>query len=350
LNLREIVLQPVALSDEAQFQQLMQAHHYLGALRKIGNTLWYVATWQGQWLALLSFSSAAWKCAARDSWIGWDFRHQYDRLHLAANNSRFLILPDHHYPNLASRILSLCERRIALDWQERFGHAVLLLETFVDPCHFQGTIYRASNWLFVGNTRGFQRTREGYSDTARSPKLVFIRPLRTDTQALLSQPVLKPAYQHGASKIMISADTMRALPDFFVDISDPRRKQGRRHPLPAVLSIATAATLCGMRGYKAMSDWAQSLGQKARARFGCCVRDRHYFVPSESIIRDVLVRVDPVHLDRAFQRWNAVYGEIDEGLAIDGKTMCNAIDAEGRQTHIISAIGHQTQTCLAQKK
>jgi hypothetical protein len=99
----------------------MEAYHYLGALPKIGHTLWYVATWNGQWLALLSFSAAAWKCSARDTWIGWDFRHQYDRLHLVANNSRFLILPEHHVPSLASRVLALCERRLPGDWRERFG-------------------------------------------------------------------------------------------------------------------------------------------------------------------------------------------------------------------------------------
>ena len=146
LNLREIILRPVAVTEEARFQALLQAHHYLGSLPKIGHTLWYVATWRDQWLALLSFCAPAWKCAARDRWIGWDFRLQYDRLHLIANNARFLILPGHHYPNLASRILSLCERRLAQDWPARFNHPLWLLETFVDPRYFHGTIYRAANW------------------------------------------------------------------------------------------------------------------------------------------------------------------------------------------------------------
>ncbi len=83
----------------------MQKHHYLGALPKISETLWYVATFGDQWVALLSFPAAALKCSARDRWIGWDFRHQYDRLKLLTNNSRFLILPDRHFPNLTSRIL-----------------------------------------------------------------------------------------------------------------------------------------------------------------------------------------------------------------------------------------------------
>ena len=85
----------------------MQAHHYLGSLAKIGETLWYVATYVGEWVALLSFFSAALKCAARDRWIGWNFRRQYSRLNLLTNNSRFLILPAWHYPNLASKTLSL---------------------------------------------------------------------------------------------------------------------------------------------------------------------------------------------------------------------------------------------------
>jgi hypothetical protein len=149
--------------------------------------------------------------------------------------------------------------------------------------------------------------------------------------------------------MMLSAEHMGCLPDFFADIPDPRRGQGRRHPLPAVLAIAAGATLCGMCGYKAISQWAQDLGQKARARFRCCYRDRRYEVPSRTVIREVLTRVDPEALDRALQRWNAQHAD-DEGLAIDGKTLCNAIDAEGRQAHILGVVGHQSQTCHTQKK
>ena len=149
---------------------------------------------------------------------------------------------------------------------------------------------------------------------------------------------------------MLSAQQMQSLPNFFADISDPRRAQGRRHRLSTVLAIAAGATLCGMRGYLAISDWAKSLGQKARQRFGCRCQNRRYIVPSLSIIRDVLIRVDPVHLDRALQRWNQAYGQEDETLAMDGKTMCNAIDDQGRQTHIMSVIGHQSKTCYTQKK
>ena len=100
MNLKEVQVRPVRSSEERRYQQLMQQHHYLGSLPKISETLWYIALWDDQWVALLSFSASALKCAARDRWIGWDFRHQYGRLKLIVNNSRFLILPDWHLPNL----------------------------------------------------------------------------------------------------------------------------------------------------------------------------------------------------------------------------------------------------------
>lgn len=350
MNLKEISLQPIPASEQKEFQSLMQAHHYLGALPKIGDTLWYVAKQQGKWLALLSFSAAAWKCAARDQWIGWSYRYQYDRLHLVANNSRFLILPDAHYPNLASRLLSLCERRISADWQHHFGYPLLLLETFVDPEYFHGTLYHASNWIHVGNTRGFRRTRKGYSSTAHHPKKVFVRPLRRHTRARLSQAILNPYYCHGAPKIMMTAEHMRSLPHFFNDIPDPRREQGRRHSLSCILALAAGAVLCGMEGYKAISEWADDLGQKARARFRCRLRKGYYSVPSRTTFRETLIRVSPEALEQALQGWNEQFAEEDEGLAIDGKTMCNAYDEEGRQTHILGVVGHQTGRCHTKKK
>jgi len=228
LDFHDVLVRPVHPTEEQRFQQLMQKHHYLGALPKISETIWYVATWDDQWVALMVFSAAALKCAARDRWIGWDFRHRYDRLKLVTNNSRFLILPQWHITNLGSRVLSLCQKRICSDWKKIFAHPLLLLETFVDPARFHGTVYKAANWSHVGLTKGFRRTGRGYSCAAQSPKMIFVKPLKSNTQALLSQCILKPSYRTGGSKIMLNADQMRSLPDFFSDIPAPRRAQGRR--------------------------------------------------------------------------------------------------------------------------
>ena len=148
----------------------------------------------------------------------------------------------------------------------------------------------------------------------------------------------------------LSAKQMRSLPDFFACITDPRRPQGRRHRLCTILGIAAGATLCGMRGYKAIYDWAEGLGPKARERFACRCENGRRVVPSEYVIRDLLVRIDPAELDYAIRGWNEVYGAKEETLAIDGKTMCNAIDEHGRRTHIMSVVGHESNNCYAQKK
>jgi Domain of unknown function (DUF4338)/DDE_Tnp_1-associated len=350
IDLNQICVRPVSASEELRYRELMQRHHYLGDLAKIGHTLWYVATYGQEWVALLSFSASALKCADRDRWIGWDFRHQYGRLKLIANNSRFLILPDWHCPNLGSKVLALCERRIGSDWRRYFDQPLLLLETFVDTTRYRGTVYRAANWICLGQTQGSRRIPGGYSAREGSPKLIFVRALHEHAQSELSRPILQPHYRLESPKMMLAAEHMCALPTYFKDIPDPRRAQGRRHPLHVVLAIAAGATLCGMDGYKAIAGWAKDLGRKARERFGCRIENRQRLVPSESIIRDVLVRVDPEALDRALQRWNADFGQSDQSLAIDGKTMCNAIDEQGRQTHIMSVVGHETAQCYTQKK
>jgi hypothetical protein len=349
LQLEDISVRPITKQEVSHYNDLMQAHHYLGASRPIGETLRYVALYQKQWVALISFSSAALKCAARDQWIGWSYRHQFDRLNLVTNNSRFLILPQWHYPNLASRTLSLCQKRLPVDWIEHFHHPLLLLETFVDPAHFQGTLYKAANWQQLGMTQGYSRLAKVYQANS-SPKMIFVYALQRNAQRLLSKPVLTPNYQYGVPKLMLTADQMKTLPELFSRIADPRRAQGRRHRLSTILAIATGAILCGRVGYKGIAEWAQSLGQDARGRFNCSYKQGAYKVPSESAIRNVLIKISPEALDHALRQWSARYALHDESLAIDGKTMRSAIDSDGKQTHIMSAIGHQSLACYTQKK
>ena len=169
----------------------------------------------------------------------------------------------------------------------------------------------------LGLTQGYRRTKEGYSALAEvAPKRVFVRPLCRDARVQLTHPE-RDRFQltGGVPKIMLNAEQMRQLPQCFKTIPDPRRSQGRRHRLsnvlstlaPAVLGIAAGATLCGMRGYKAMSNWADALGQQGRERFGCRLENGRYVVPSEFVIRDCLVmcfqllhqRIEPGTLDRA---------------------------------------------------
>jgi hypothetical protein len=144
---------------------------------------------------------------------------------------------------------------------------------------------------------------------------------------------------------MLTAEHKRTFPEFFLNIPDLRRKQGQRHSMPCILALATGAVMCGMVGYKAIGSWPEDLGQKARARFGCRKCNGYYSVPSRTNFRETLIAFNPEQLDLALQGWNEQFADADEGLAVDGKTLCNAIDDDGLQTHILGVVGHQTGRC-----
>jgi hypothetical protein len=133
----------------------MRRHHYLAASPNISDTLWYVASWGEEWVALVSFSASALKCAARDRLIGWDFRQRYRLLKLVVNNSRFLILPEWHAPNAGSRVLAPCQRRVGRDWEAALGQGVVWLETFVDPERFRGRFIGRRTGSVWGTRVGF---------------------------------------------------------------------------------------------------------------------------------------------------------------------------------------------------
>lgn len=154
--------------------------HYLGYRGTVGENLQYrVMDKQGRLLAALLFGSAAWKCAARDGWIGWNAQQRRQSLQLITNNMRFLILPWVEVRHLASWVLSRVLRRLSADWEGKYGHPILLVETYVERQRFAGTCYRAANWVPVGTTTG--RSRQDRDHTIEVPaKDIYLYPLRGD--------------------------------------------------------------------------------------------------------------------------------------------------------------------------
>ncbi len=173
-------------AEQAEWDRLMDSHHYLGFRGMVGGGLRHVAeTPDGVWVALLGWCAGAFKVTARDKWIGWAREVQFRRLHLVANNCRFLVLPQGRMPNLASRVLSLSLRRLSKDMEASFGHPVLLAETFVDPSRFKRSCYRAANWRLLGETRGYARSAGGWVAHGQ-PKQVLVYPLHPEAQSALS--------------------------------------------------------------------------------------------------------------------------------------------------------------------
>lgn len=142
----------------------------------------------------MEFSAAAWKCAPRDQWIGWSALQREAGLAGIANNSRFLILPWVEFPQLASCVLGQIARRIAADWQAKYGHPVALLETFVEAGRFRGTCNRAANWQRRGSSTG--RSRQDRHGTLRVPvKDVYAYPLGADPRKGPDQQRAEPIWQ-----------------------------------------------------------------------------------------------------------------------------------------------------------
>jgi hypothetical protein len=150
IRLRQVRRTP----DEKLFNSLIEQYHYLGYTQPVGEHLKYIAYVDEQPIGCLAFSSAAFGLNARDHFIGWEPATRDRNRHLLAYNTRFLLLPWVKVKFLASHLLARCARQIASDWQSLYHHPVYWLETFVDTELFKGTCYQATNWIFLGQTKG----------------------------------------------------------------------------------------------------------------------------------------------------------------------------------------------------
>ena len=166
-----------------QWRMYVGTYHKLGDPRVLGSQLRYMITSEGRDIGCLLFSASSWALAPREEWIGWTAEDKKSRLHLIANNSRFLLFPWVQVNCLASRSLSMAARRIQRDWLERYCYAPVLLETFVDS-PYKGTSYKASNWIYLGETKGRGRN-DRYNEYALTKKSIYALPLQRDFREVL---------------------------------------------------------------------------------------------------------------------------------------------------------------------
>ena len=156
------------------WNDLMDRYHYLGSGPLCGAQLRYlIRSEKHGWIGGFSFSGAAWSLHARDQWIGWDRELREKNLNQVVANSRFLVVPQWRVPHLASHVLGLAMKRLRADWRSRYGYEPVLAETFIDKERFEGTCYRAANWIEVGQTQG--RGRQDAMHCKRSSVKRIIR-------------------------------------------------------------------------------------------------------------------------------------------------------------------------------
>ena len=174
---------------KAAVEQAKEArHHYLGDKTLAGARMRYtVHDRDGRPLSPCSaFSTAAWRLAPRDRFIGWTPQLREKNLPLVAGNPRFLILPWSTIPNLGSQLLAIFRRQLPVDWAGRYKTRPVLIETFVETPRHTGAVYRASGWTPVGTTQG--RGRYDTQNLYDKPKKdIWLRPLRRDWKHTLNR-------------------------------------------------------------------------------------------------------------------------------------------------------------------
>jgi len=349
--LGRVSVRPIRPEERQRWDALVDEHHDLGLRSLFGKTLRYVAVADERWLALLGWQAAALKCAARDAWIGWPRVLHYQRLHLLANNARFLILPEARAPNLASRVLALNLHRLAEDWRQIHGHPLLLAETFVDTTRFTGACYRAANWQVLGSTRGFARHNGRYTAHGQ-PKQVLVYPLHRRARDLLCAPQLPPAWSAPMQRVSLSSAQMEDLHQRLRALPDCRRPRGQRHRFATVLTIAIAAVLAGSRGYSAIAEWAARLTQsqlrRLRARYNPTTR--RFEPPSEPTIRRILQSADVARIDASLSDWLLGLSAPGEAVAVDGKCVRRAVREDGSRVHLLSAFLQGQGVTVAQRE
>lgn len=264
--LDDLEIRLIRKDEQGCYERLIDGQHYLKSAQLVGEQLRYVVEYDGEWLALLSWNAGCFHLADRDEWIGWSDAQRRIRLPFVANNSRFLILDGKGCPNLASRAMKLCLQRLGSDWNEIYGHGILVAESFVDPQLFRGTAYKASGWTLLGTTKGYARARREYYTEHNRPKQLYARALRPDALDLLRAEQMPAEWRRGELEPKVRCRTKAAelgsIRDIFEGIEDYRTGANWSYTVSGLLTLVFCASLAGMAsGQRDLAEYAQDLSQ-----------------------------------------------------------------------------------------
>ncbi len=320
--------------ERQRYDQLMISEHYLKSAQLVGEQLRYIIEYEGQWVALMSWSAAAYNLKHREEWIGWTPKQKKRRLSLIANNSRFLILEAFHIPNLASRIMKLCLERLSQDWKSTYGHEILLVESFVDSQRFQGTCYKASGWILLGKTQGYHRARQDFYQAHDRPKQLWMRELHPGARTILRgrnlpktlsvmEADLPPECPQEPEQLIQMQNFFAAMPDW--------RERKCDYSVKSLVTVAVCAALCKVcLGQRDLAAFAKNLTprQMAVLKFPYRGNPRRYKIPGETTFYRLLRNLDNRALEKALLDWqDHVLGKRDpigDIVAVDGKELLNS--------------------------
>jgi Domain of unknown function (DUF4338)/DDE_Tnp_1-associated len=350
--LESIQVRLVSPKERPRWNKLVREHHYLKNANLVGEQLRYVITdAEGTWLALLGWSAAALHLKARDQSIEWSEEQRERRLHFLAQNSRFVILVKRQQlPNLASRAMSLCLKRLSADWQAQYQHPILMVESFVDRQLFQATAYKASGWQALGYSSGFKRVAEDFYQRHNRPKELWVKELQPRTWQWLRAKQM-PAHLAPYEKITppacgIKTERMPSLFERFNQMDDWRQPIGKRHKLSTVMAIVALACLAGVgQGYRAVSRFSKRLTKLQRRALRCWIHPdtAKAQVPSEAVFQRVLQAIPRSQIEAIALQWqNELLGPVPatDAVVIDGKEL------RGGKLMLVNALAQPSQRLL----
>lgn len=318
-------------ADMARCDQLLVEHHYLHDATLVGEQLRYAITYKGRWLGVATWSGAAFHIKDRDAFIGWDFEQCRRRRPLLANNSRLLVLPDCHYPNLISRFMKLMLGRLSADWLERWGHPLAMVETFVDPQLYQGTAYKVSGWSHLGKTAGWKRDAADFYVKHDAVKQIWVRELVKNAAVKLRAEQLPPQWAmveaEARARCTRTVKDIRSLMEtLWEELPEFRRAQALGYPVAGLVCLVVMAMATGVRrGPDDLADYADTLSQpQLRAlRFRQDQRTGLHRCPKRTTFIRLLAGVEATVLERILLQWqNRLIGPVQDDLVIvDGKQM-----------------------------
>ena len=305
-SLQDVRVRLARPDERLKWDRWVHRHHYLGFKRFAGRGLRYVVEWRKKWLALAGWQSGAFKCRHRDRWIGWKPDQQYRRLHLIANNTRFVILAAKGvFPALGSWALGCCGgsartgRRTTTpgagrrEPSSRFAALIVLR-------------WRA--------TLGGSPVTTVATPITASPAYVY--PLRRDARHRLRDPRPLPAEWQPKGPSEQAPSELRSLYRELTEVRDFRRAQGRKHSVATVLAVYILARLANLRGPVAAAEYAQKLSQRELQAIGAWKNPRtdRYVPVSKSTLHRVISSVDPDEIEAVLRRFSMPRLQLGRGL------------------------------------
>jgi len=176
---------------EPIWNHMVSKYHYLGYNNMIGPRIKYLITHGDTPIAALSYNRAALKVGVRDRFIGYDENGKKDFLKHIVNNNRFLVLPWIKIKNLASYLLSQTLKKLKTDWFNMYSIHPLLVETFVDISKYRGICYKAANWIYLGETKGFSKEGNAF-EYHGNKKAVYLYVLNKNYKSMVPIPCRQP--------------------------------------------------------------------------------------------------------------------------------------------------------------